>query len=482
MAHKVEQKGRPPPLPPPLPKSPLRRAMRWVIALGVLLVCALAALSAYLGGYHLRVIGWHRCRRLVKRIEQPLAERKSLLDVCEREVQAFTAHMERLTQGFSLRQRMDEVLAPLGRPEDGPGLVSADQIERARETVRAACEKTTAEAVSAGQKPRAALEQVAEAGIRLEKQITAGGGTGRGFRIIEPASWGFLAEPEDGGRGGESVLLRLAGQHESGEVVTGLFVECGAFGLWHAGRKTKVVVYAQSADMARHWKTLTELEGRLSRLRVGIQSAEKRVQRTVTSERSALDNELAHFEKVREAQRAYLNASFENARDLAQALPRGAYARRHQWEFLAAVQAVGRQLAPRTPARGPRPTPVAPAGRRGTRPLAPPPRAQEPERPVIEETDRPEQPAREVRVVAVWAGTVVVNLGSLDGVEPGTFLVAEMREHPIRDPRNPARVLGHEVTSISVEKTDRTLSLCRPARAKDRLPREGDIVRGATAR
>lgn len=481
MIERGSQKG-----PPPLPKSRLRRAMRWMIALGVLLACALAAFWAYSAGYHQRALGWYRCRRLVKQIGQPLAECKSLLEECEREVQQFTSHMERLARGFSLRERMDQVLAPLVQPEDGPEIVTGDQIERARTAVRAACEKTTAEAASARQKPRAALEQVDAALTRLENEIAGSGGVRRLFRIAEPASWGFLAESLEPGRASHEVFLDLSGQYGSGEVLSGLFVELGAFRLRYAGRKTEVVVFAQSADMVRHSETLMEIEPQAGRLRRQMETARQRVDSVVASEGSALQNELAHFERVRQAQRAYLNASFESACELARALPSGTYTRRHQVTFLAAVEAVGRHLARQAPAVAPQPAAVAPGDYRGRRRgRAPPPRAPAvpaSEGPAVQETASPERREREVRAVAVWGGTVVVDIGSVDAVEPGTMLIAEMRECPVQDPRNPVRILGYEVSSLRVQRTHRTLSLCRPARAMDRLPHAGDAVRLGLAR
>jgi hypothetical protein len=87
----------------------------------------------------------------------------------------------------------------------------------------------------------------------------------------------------------------------------------------------------------------------------------------------------------------------------------------------------------------------------------------------------------ERRVIAVWAGTVVAGLGSADGIASGNMLVAQMSDQPVSDPRDPAVVLGYEVTNLRVEKTDQMLALCRPVNTTDRLPRVRDAVQVISA-
>jgi hypothetical protein len=272
--------------------------MRWVIVLGVVLVCALAGLWGYSAGYHLRVMGWRRCRGLAKQIEPPLAECKSLLDESEREVQDFAAQMERAAGGIAPPERLDEVFATLGRPNDSPDISSADQIERARAAVRTACEKAAAEAASTAQEPRDAMERAAEAWSRLESTL-ADGGCVRGSFRVGPAFEGFLS-----GEGLGGVFIRLPGRHEVGDTVSGLFVQCGALrlpALNSSGDRAKMPVYAQSADMARQSQTLDELETQVGRLRRQVESINQHVQSELDIEQKALNDELVHFEGVSRA-------------------------------------------------------------------------------------------------------------------------------------------------------------------------------------
>ncbi len=500
--------------------------MRWVIVLGVVLACALAALWGYVAGYHVRLRGWYRCKGLAKQIDAPVAECRSLLEECEQGVQESGSAVNRAVENLASPERLDKVFAIMGRGGDSPDISSADEVTRADTAARAACEKAAAEAASAVQKRRDEVEQAAEAWSRLESAVADGGGVQRRFCIIKAISWGYVAWPEktdgdsqplsesapapiqpfrfngftsgensanpdDTGGTSDAVFLGLAGRHESGEAVRGLFVECGTIRIREGGGTKDIRVYAQSADMAQTSQTVDELETRIRQLSRQMETLNQRVQTESDRVKQMFADELVHFEGVSQIQRAYLNGSFANTCDLVQSLPPGAYARNHQQDFLNAVESVGRCLARQgaystavvqddTDESSPR-APVAPAPRRDARrdaaaPL-PAPVAPERERPDVFETARPEQAGKEARVVAVWAGTIVTDCGRVDGVGPGAVLVAEMREYPIPDPANPMRVLGYEVSSMRVEKADRTLSLCRPVSASDRMPSVGDVVK-----
>jgi len=470
----------PPPLPPPLTsksasQSPAPRRKREQIVWTVLFILVAAGVLAYSSGLHVRAAKWYKGWRLSKQLQEPLLECRKLTAECDKAAKDFVSYADRVASDFSLQKDVADVLAPLGPAGEGPGLVKSDAIAQATASMSGRYDKAVAELDSAWKEPSDALSRAQAAQQTLKSEVA------EGKAYAESA-----------------VTVELAGN-------------CEQFG----------------ADLTRY---NDEMQSARDRARQKIDSEREPLQKELARFQTAFQAQQAYFE-------ANFVKAVDLMQDFPQDTYAGGHQRQFIAAIDSVAPFAGPEGQPRVsapqeespagrqpevmaPIPGAGPVAPAPEIQRGRRrgpsgasraaaPVAPAPEIEKPvavrrgvraERPALPSAedpgaraaDRSVQPPEEEqaplaatppgeqsgegKVITVWAGAIVVNLGSMNGAGLGTALVAELSQNPIKDPAKPERVLGFDEMQIRVKKADKRLSICIPSEKTKSLPSEGDSV------